>query len=102
MLHAPKLTEKITERRVSYLWGQYRRGNINRGADIERKIRSNLPVRDEDVSELRKRFIMFAADRGVHVCAECDMMTSYCAFYLQNGRVLCERCVDEEQEAEEL
>lgn len=103
MPHAPKLTKKITERRVSYLWGQYRRDNIRRGADIERKIRTNLPVRDEDISNLREEFIKFASDRnGVHICDECDVMANYYTFYSQNGRTLCENCVDEEQEAEEL
>ena len=102
MPHAPKLTKKITERRVSYLWGQYRRGNIARGADIERKIRSNLPVREGDISDLRERFIEFASDRGVHICDECDLMANYCTYYSQNGRVLCDSCVDGEQEAEEL
>ena len=102
MPHAPKLTKKITERRVSYLWGQYHRNNINRGADIERKIRSNLPARDEDVSDLRERFIEFASNRGVHVCDECEIMTGRLMFYSQNGRVLCDRCVNDEQEAEAL
>lgn len=102
MPHAPKLTNKITERRVSYLWGQYRRNNIIRGADIERKIRSNLPVREDDIPDLRNKFIEFASRNGVRVCDKCDIMAGYCEYYSQNGRVLCDSCVDEEQEAEAL
>lgn len=103
MPHMPRLTQRITNARISYLDGQYRRGNINRGRDIEHKIRTNLPAKEEDIRDLRERFLRYILrTRDVRLCDNCDVLTNGLTFYEQNGQILCENCVNDSEEAEEL
>lgn len=103
MPHMPRLTQKITNARIIYLGGQYRRGNINCGKDIEHKIHTNLPAKEEDIQDLRERFLRYIWNtRSVRLCDNCDVLTNGLTFYAQNGQVLCENCVNDSEEAEEL
>lgn len=103
MPHAPRLTQRITNARINYLYGQYRRSNINCGKDIERKIRTNLPAKEEDIKDLRERFLEYILHaRGVRLCDNCDVLTNGLTFYEQHGQVLCDNCVNDSEEAEEL
>lgn len=102
-MHRPKVTQKIIHKRVVYLDGQFRRDNICQGADIERKIRSNLPAKEEEIADLQERFLNYILEkRGVRLCEKCDALNGYDTFYYQNGQVLCENCVNNFDEAEEL
>lgn len=101
MPHKARVTQKIMDARLNYLWGQVRRSNIRTGADIDKKIRSNLPVKEEDVATLRERFIDLASNRGWHICDKCDQLDNY-MHYRQNCMTLCENCVNDGEEAEEL
>lgn len=103
MPHMPRLTQRITNARINYLEGQYRRGNINCGKDIEHKIRTNLPAKEEDIRDLRARFLRcMLRTRDVRLCDNCDALTNGLTFYEQNGQILCENCVNDSEEAEEL
>lgn len=101
MPHKARVTQKIMNARLNYLWGQVRRDNIRTGADIDKKIRSNLPVKEEDVAMLREKFIDYARSRGWHICDKCDQFDDYVHFQ-QHGMTLCENCINEEEEADEL
>lgn len=101
MPHKARVTQKIMNARIDYLWGQVRRGNITHGADIDKKIRSNLPVKEDEVATLQEKFMNSAWNRGWHVCDRCDQFDNY-MHYQQNGMTLCENCVNDNEEAEEL
>jgi hypothetical protein len=101
MPHKAQVTQKIMNARVNYLWGQVRRDNIHTGADIDKKIRSNLPVKEDEVATLRENFIDYARNRGWYICDRCDRLDDY-AHFMQHGMTLCENCVNDEEEAEEL
>ena len=98
-MQTPKLTPEITRRRIQYLKGQHRRGNIVFGKDVEKKIRSNLPVREHEVDDLREAFMDVMRNDGYQLCDECGVISRYLEEI--GGIRLCSCCEEEYVEEEE-
>lgn len=90
MPHAPRLTPAVVMSRLEYLRGQVRRGNIVKGSDIEKKIRSNTSARENEIEPLKEQFIGFMRERGRDLCADCDVFTIDSNEY--DGRLVCNSC----------
>lgn len=90
MPHAPRLTPAVVRSRLEYLRGQVRRGNISKGSDIEKKIRSNTAARENEIEPLKEQFISFMRERGSELCADCDVFT-ICPNEWE-GRWVCNSC----------
>ena len=90
MPHAPRLTPAVVRSRLEYLRGQVRRGNILKGSDIEKKIRSNTAARENEIEPLKEQFIGYMRERGSELCADCDVFTVSPNEW--DGRLVCNSC----------
>lgn len=90
-IHKAKLTPSITSSRCHYLWGQYRRNHLFKRAHVEPVIRRSLPVREDEIENLKNSFEQFIGEcHDMIFCDECGIMTD--CYEYDGDRRLCDGC----------
>lgn len=81
-MHKARLTQKITKQRCEYLEHQWDRGRLSNKNQIVDKIKAALPVRENEIAELKSSFLRHMENtRDVIACERCGLLTSCWDYY---------------------